>query len=61
MNNKKTTSIVLLVSGVILLLASLTADMIGIGQAAGFGYKQMIGSAAGVIAAVVGFVIKPKS
>jgi len=61
MSNKKTTSMVLLVAGAILLLASLAADMIGIGQAAGFGYKQIIGALVGVIAVVVGFVIRPKT
>lgn len=61
MTDKKTIAIVLIVAGIILLIASLLADMIGIGQAVGFGYKQMAGSAVGVIAAVAGFVIRPKA
>jgi hypothetical protein len=45
----------------ILLLASLTADMIGIGEAtSAFGYKQIIGTVVGVIAAVAGFVLRSR-
>ena len=57
MNNTKTIGITLLAVGVILLISSLTADMIGIGSVVGFGYKQIVGSIAGVIIAVVGFVL----
>jgi asparagine N-glycosylation enzyme membrane subunit Stt3 len=59
--NKKTIGTVLLVAGVILLLASLTADMIGIGEAASaFGYKQIIGTVVGAVAAVAGFFLRSK-
>ena len=57
MNNRKTIGIVLLAAGVILLISSLAADMIGLGSVAGFGYKQIAGTIAGVIIAVVGFVL----
>ena len=57
MNNKKTIGIVLLVVGAVLLIGSLAADAIGIGGAAGFCYKQIIGAVAGVIVAVVGFIL----
>ncbi len=57
MGNKKTIGIVLLVVGIILLVLSLTADMIGIGGAPGFGYKQLLGAIAGVVIAVVGYVL----
>ena len=57
MGNKKTIGIALLVVGVVLIIGSLAADAIGIGGAAGFGYKQIIGAVVGVIAAVVGFVL----
>jgi hypothetical protein len=57
MNNKKTTGIALLAIGVVLLIASLTVDLIGIGSSPIFGYKQIIGVIAGVIFAVVGFVL----
>ena len=50
MGNKKTIGIALLAVGVVLLIVSLTADMIGIGSSvAGFGYKQIVGTIAGVI------------
>ncbi len=55
--NRKLTGILLLAGGVILLIASLIADMIGIGGHAGFGYNQIIGIVAGVIAAAVGFIL----
>ena len=61
MSNKKMTSTVLLVAGVILVILSLIADIIGIGQAAGFGYKQIAGSVVGLVAAIAGFVIRPKA
>ena len=37
---------VLLVTGTLLGVVSLTADLVGIGAFAGFGWKQMIGTAA---------------
>ena len=58
--NKKTMGIALLAVGVVVLIGSLAADPIGIGGAAGFGYKQIIGAVVGVIAAVVGFVLYSK-
>ena len=56
MNNKKTIGVVLLAVGVVLLIVSLAADSIGIGLP-GFGLKQIAGSIAGVIVAIVGFVL----
>lgn len=57
MGNKKTIGIALMAVGVILLIGALAVDAIGIGGFAGFGYKQTIGAVAGVIAAIVGFVL----
>jgi hypothetical protein len=57
MKNKKTTGIALLAVGVILLIISLAADVIGIGNWAGFGLRQFVGTISGVILAVVGFVL----
>jgi hypothetical protein len=48
---------VLLVGGIVLLIASLTADMIGVGADPTFGLWQISGSVGGAIAAVVGFVL----
>ncbi len=57
MGNKKTIGIILLVVGLLLLVLSVTADMIGIGAQPGFGIRQTAGSIAGVIVAVVGLVL----
>lgn len=57
MNTKKIVGIVLLVVGIVVLLLSLTADVIGIGQHIGFGYWQILGTIAGAILAVVGLVL----
>jgi drug/metabolite transporter (DMT)-like permease len=54
---KKASGILLLVLGVVLLILSLAADLIGIGAASGFGYKQIIGVVLGVIAGIRGFMI----
>ena len=58
--NKKMIGVALLAVGVVVLIGSLAADPIGVGGAAGFGYKQIIGAVVGVIAAVVGFVLYSK-
>ena len=55
--NKKTLAIIMLVVGIILLLLSLVADIIGIGSSPIFGTNQIIGTIIGVILAVVGFVL----
>jgi len=60
MGNKKTIGIALIVIGVIVLIVSLIADAIGLGGAPGFGYKQIIGSLAGVIIAVIGYYYSRK-
>jgi len=61
MSNMKTIGTVLLVAGVIILIAALTSDMLGIGgDIRTFGYKQIIGVAVGIIAAVTGFVLRTK-
>ncbi len=58
--NNRTMSIVLLAVGAVLLIVSLTADVTRIGVAPGFGYKQIIGSIAGIIGVVVGIVLYSK-
>ncbi len=48
--------VVLLVVGVVLSLISLTADVIGIGEGTGIGWKQITGLTVGLIIAVLGLV-----
>lgn len=47
---------ILLAAGVLLFLVSLTADAIGIGEGTGIGWKQILGSIAGLCIAAVGIV-----
>jgi len=49
-------TVVLLIGGVVLFLVSLGADVIGIGEGTGVGWKQITGAAVGVIIAVIGMV-----
>ena len=59
----KIASIILLVLGIGLLVASLLADVIGIGDDVGFGRQQTMGTIAGAIVTAVGLFLtlkKPK-
>ena len=56
MANKRTIGPFLLVAGVILLIVSLGADMIGLGGGGRFGGQQILGAVVGVVLVVVGFV-----
>ena len=60
MGNNKTMGTVLMVVGAILLIASLTVDMIGIGHHPGFGRFQITGIVVGVLAAGIGFVLNSR-
>ena len=53
----KTASRILLVVGIGLLLVSLLADVIGIGDDVGFGRQQTMGTAAGAIVAAIGLFL----
>jgi hypothetical protein len=46
--------IALIVVGVIVLIVSLAADVIGIGGAPGIGWKQLLGAGVGLIVAIAG-------
>ncbi len=48
--------IVFLVVGVMLALISLTADLIGIGEGTGIGWRQITGFTVGLVIAVIGLV-----
>jgi hypothetical protein len=52
--------VVTLVIGLGLLLASLFADLIGIGQDPGFGTQQIQGTAAGLLITAAGFLLVRK-
>ena len=54
MLTNKAASIVLLVVGIGLLVASLLADVIGIGDSPGFGNQQTMGTVAGVLITAAG-------
>jgi len=47
-------SIAVIALGALILLASLTADMIGLGDQLGFGPKQIIGTVIGIILLAMG-------
>ncbi len=53
----KTASIVVAVLGALILLASLTADMTGLGDDPGFGKQQTIGSVVGIVVLVIGIYL----
>ena len=57
---KKGLSLILIVVGIIILLVSLLADMLGIGGFPGIGYKHIIGAIVGAVIAVIGFIIPRK-
>lgn len=60
--NNKTLGTALLAAGVILLLASLTADVLGFGtDPAAFGIRQIVGTVLGVVAVAVGFFLRSKA
>jgi len=53
-------SLILIVIGIIILLVSLLADMIGIGGYPGIGYKQIIGAIVGAVISIIGFILYRK-
>jgi hypothetical protein len=58
MQSTKIVGIAIILVGIIVLIISFLADVIGIGgQINVFGYKQIIGIAVGVVALVVGLIL----
>ncbi len=55
--NRKSLGILLMVVGIIVLGIALTADVIGLGGNPEFGTKQIVGSIAGVVFAVIGLIL----
>jgi len=52
----KTRSIVLILIGCVLVALSLLADVLGVGAHAGIGWKQIVGTAIGVVVVVIGLL-----
>jgi len=52
--SKRTIGIGLVVLGVLVLIGSLGADVLGLGGAPGIGWKQLIGAGIGLIVAIAG-------
>ncbi len=59
--DSKTTSIVVVALGALMLLASLTADMTGLGDVVGFGLQQTIGTVVGIVVLGIGAYLYKKS
>jgi hypothetical protein len=57
MADERTIGLRLLVGGIVVLIVSLAADAIGLGQSPGFGYRHVIGIAVGAIAAIIGALL----
>jgi hypothetical protein len=57
MRNTKTIGIALLVLGIIVLIASAGADIVGLGAYKTFGWKQIVGALIGIGLAAAGFVL----
>lgn len=52
--SSKMIGVVFLILGVVVLFVSLAADALGIGNVPGFGWKQILGAAAGAVAVLGG-------
>lgn len=61
MLGSKTASIIVLIVGIGLLAASLSADVIGIGDNVGFGRQQTMGTIVGAVITIVGLFLTYKS
>jgi hypothetical protein len=61
MLGNKTASIIVLIVGIGLLAASLSADVIGIGDNVGFGRQQTMGTITGAVITIVGLFLTYKS
>ena len=60
--NQRSFGIILLIIGLALAALSVSADLIGLGEGSGFGYKQIVGLVVGLTGIVTGlFFIVRKS
>ena len=61
--SKRMIGLVIIIMGVVVLVVSLAADILGLGNVPGFGWKQILGAAVGAFIAVGGVWLamrKPK-
>ena len=61
MMDNKTASIVVVAIGALMILASLTADITGLGDDPGFGLQQTLGTVAGIVVLAIGAYLYKKS
>ena len=59
--DKKMLNTAILVVGIVILVVSLFADIIGVGNSPGFGRDQAIGSIAGAIVTALGLLLTIKA
>ena len=59
--DQKTSSTAMLVIGIVILVASLFADSLGIGGNPGFGLDQAVGSVVGAVVTAVGLFLTVKA
>jgi hypothetical protein len=50
-------AIATLVAGILIVLVSLTADTIGIGEGTGYGWKQITGTVVGLVIVAAGVIL----
>ena len=56
-NSRKPAGVALLAVGAVLFVAAVAADALGVGGAAGIGFKQIAGMVAGFVAAMMGYIL----
>lgn len=54
---RRNLGLIVLIVGIILVLAAVTADLTGLGGQPGFGWKQMVGAGLGAIVAIIGGIL----
>lgn len=54
---RRNVGLIVLIAGLLLVLAATTADLTGLGGQPGFGWRQMAGTALGVIVVIIGVVL----
>jgi hypothetical protein len=59
--HRKNLTLVILVFGIFLVIASMLADAIGLGGSPGFGFRQILGTATGLLLIVVGIAARRRA